>query len=258
MASPNSIHRRDFLALAAGAASAVFVPQTRAAPGSGRIHAIAFDAFTTFDGRPLNALAEELFPGNGTALMNAWRTRQFEYTWLRTLSGNYLDFWHVTADALDVATKLLKLDSGAMQRERLMQGFLELKAWPDALPALRQMRASGLKLAFLANPTVAMLDRWVANSGLEGLFEPHLSTDRVRAFKPDPRAYRMGTEAFGLPPASIVFAAFGGWDAAGAKAFGYPTFWVNRASAPVEQLGFVADGSGSTLADLAAFVSARQ
>ena len=24
----------------------------------------------------------------------------------------------------------------------------------------------------------------------------------------------------------IAFAAFAGWDAAGAKAFGYPTFWV--------------------------------
>ena len=258
MAPSQPVRRRDFLALAAGAAGALVVPQARAAPTDGKIRAIAFDAFTTFDARPLNALAEELFPGNGAALMNAWRTRQFEYTWLRTLAGNYLDFWHVTSDALLVATKLLKLDTGAGQRDRLMQQFLELKAWPDALPALTQLKASGLKLAFLANPTVAMLDRWVANSGLEGLFEPHLSTDRVRAFKPDPRAYRMGTEAFGLPPSSIVFAAFGGWDAAGAKAFGYPTFWVNRAAAPAEELGFAADGSGSTLADLAAFVFDRR
>lgn len=57
----------------------------------------------------------------------------------------------------------------------------------------------------------------------------NLSTDRVRAFKPDPRACQMGVEGLGLRREEIVFAAFGRWDAAGAKAFGYPTFWVNRA-----------------------------
>jgi 2-haloacid dehalogenase len=72
-----------------------------------------------------------------------------------------------------------------------MQGYLELKAWPDALAALNGLKASGLRMAFLSNFTAAMLDQAVKNSGLEGIFDDHLSTDRVRAFKPDPRAYRM-------------------------------------------------------------------
>lgn len=250
--------RRDFLALAAGAAGAIMSARTQAGPSAaGPIRAIAFDAFTTFDARPLNGLAEKLFPGNGPALTNGWRTRQFEYTWLRTLSGSYRDFWHVTEDALVYAAKSVKLELDAAQRDQLMQAFLEITAWPDALPALKRLKASGLRLAFLANPTVAMLDRWVANAGLEGLFEPHLSTDRVRAFKPDPRAYRMGIDAFGVARESIVFAAFGGWDAAGAKTFGYPTFWVNRAGAPAEELGVAPDGTGSTLTDLADFIEQR-
>ena len=82
------------------------------------------------------------------------------------------------------------------------------------------------------------------NSGLEGLFEDHLTTDRVKAFKPDPRAYQMGVDAFGLKKEEIAFAAFAGWDVAGAKWFGYPTFWVNRADAPLEELGVVPDGIG--------------
>jgi FMN phosphatase YigB (HAD superfamily) len=64
---------------------------------------------------------------------------------------------------------------------------------------------------------------------LDGVFDPHLSTDRVRVFKPDPRAYEMALAASGATRDEIVFADFSGWDAAGAKAFGYPTFWVNRA-----------------------------
>ena len=71
-------------------------------------------------------------------------------------------------------------------------------------------------------------DRAVKNSGLENIFEPHLSTDRVSAYKPDPRAYQMGVDAFGLSRQEIAFVAFGGWDAAGARSYGYPTFWVNR------------------------------
>ncbi len=114
--------------------------------------------------------------------------------------------------------------------------------------------ASGLRMAFLSNFTAAMLDQAVKNSGLEGIFDDHLCTDRVRVFKPDPQAYRMAMSAFGLKKEEIAFAAFGGWDAAGAKWFGFPTFWVNRARAAAEELATVPDGVGNDLNDLAAFV----
>jgi len=94
----------------------------------------------------------------------------------------------------------------------------------------------------------------VRNSALEGLFEPHLSTDRIGVFKPAPAAYQMGPDAFKLPKEQIVFAAFAGWDAAGAKWFGYPTFWVNRAKTPAEELDAMPDGTGEGMADLVKFV----
>jgi 2-haloacid dehalogenase len=68
----------------------------------------------------------------------------------------------------------------------------------------------------------------------------------------------MALSAFGLRKEEIAFAAFGGWDAVGAKWFGYPTFWVNRAHAVTEQLGVAPDGAGDDLNDLAMFVQARQ
>jgi len=89
-----------------------------------------------------------------------------------------------------------------------------------------------------------MLDSAIKSSGLEGIFEPSLSTDRVRAYKPDPRAYQMGIDALNLKREEIVFAAFGGWDAVGAKLFGYPTFWVNRLNLPIEELGVAPDAIG--------------
>ena len=244
------VTRRTFIAGAAAVGLAL--PAARASTRP--IKAIAFDGFPITDPRPVFAKADELFPDKGRALSEAWRTRLFEYTWLRTLGGHYVDFWHVTEASLVFAAKATNVDLTADQRDALMQTWLSLKAWPDAAPALKQLRAAGIRMAFLANLTAPMLDAVVKNSALEGFFEPHLSTDRVKAFKPDPRAYQMGPDAFKLPKEEIVFAAFAGWDAAGAKWFGYPTFWVNRANARSEELDATPDGIGTGMADLVKFV----
>lgn len=248
--------RREFLRqLAAAALTTSALPLALpAGAASPKVKAIAFDAFPIFDPRPIAGVAERLFPGKGAQLGTAWRTRQFEYQWLRVLSGHYADFWQTTEEALVFAARALRLELTADKRAQLMQAYLRLDAWPDALPTLRALRQSGLRLALLSNWTASMLDTGIRNAGLEGMFEHVLSTDRIASHKPDPRAYQMGLDAFGLERKEVLFAAFAGWDVAGAKWFGYPTFWVNRLDSPAEELGVVADAAGRNLADLAAFV----
>lgn len=76
-----SLNRRQFLNLAAGGvATSLLVDGSTRAETPPTIKAVAFDAFTIFDARPITALAEEFFPGQGTELSNLWRTRQFERT----------------------------------------------------------------------------------------------------------------------------------------------------------------------------------
>jgi len=248
-------HRREFLALTtAGLAAGLLVPSSFLQAAEGQpFKAVAFDAFPIFDPRPIFALAEELFPGRGTELSNVWRTRQFEYTWLRTLSGRYADFKKTTTDALIYAARTLKLEWDGKQLTRLIDAYFQLKAWPDVLPALAALKEAGIRLCFLSNFTREMLEANAKGSGLDGYFEQLLSTDQARAFKPDPRAYQLGIDAFKLKREEIVFAAFAGWDAAGAKAFGYPTFWVNRQNAVMEELDAPPDATGG-LADLVKFV----
>jgi 2-haloacid dehalogenase len=243
------VNRRRFVALAAATLAA-----PAAAAVTRPVKAIAFDGFPIIDPRPVFAKVEELFPEKGRALSEAWRTRLFEYTWLRTLGGRYVDFWQVTEQSLITAARAAGIDLPADRRDALMQTWLSLKAWPDVALALKELKAAGIRMAFLSNLTPTMLDAAVRNAGLEGLFESHLSTDQVKAFKPDPRAYQMGPEAFKLAKEEIAFAAFAGWDAAGAKWFGYPTFWVNRMNAPAEELSVTPDGVGAGLGDLVKFV----
>src|ERR1700722_10436256 len=167
------------------------------------LKAVAFDGFVIFDPRPITAMSETLFPGRGQELAAAWKTRQFEYTWLRTLTGSYADFWQVTDEALTFAGEQVGLDITAAKRTQLMAQFVNLRAWPDVLPALTALRQAGLRLAFLNNFSKSMLDANVLSAGLHGFFEEHLSTDNVRAYKPDPRAYRMGLDHFMLPKDKI-------------------------------------------------------
>lgn len=224
--------------------------------GRAKYRAIAFDAFPIFDPRPVFALAETLFPGKGMELSNAWRTRQFEYQWLRASAGQYADFLRTTEDGLVFAARQLRLELTSDKRSQLMHAYSNLKIWPDVAPTLAALKRSGLRLALLSNFTAAMLDGGINNAGLGGMFEHVLSTDRIRSYKPDPRAYQMGVDAFKLPREEIVFAAFAGWDAAGAKWFGYPTVWVNRLDAPTEELGVVPDAIGRDLSTVSDFVRA--
>jgi 2-haloacid dehalogenase len=67
-------------------------------------------------------------------------------------------------------------------------------------------------------------------------------------------AYQLGVDAFKRRREEILFVAHAGWDAAGAKAFGYPTFWVNRLGLPPEELGVLPDSTGTNLLDLLNFL----
>jgi 2-haloacid dehalogenase len=106
----------------------------------------------------------------------------------------------------------------------------------------------------IANFSPAMLRANADHAALTPWFDALLSTDANRTYKPDPRAYQLGVDYLELDKRDIVFAAFGGWDAAGAKSFGYPTVWVNRLNQPREELGPDPDRTVTDLNGLLDFV----
>ena len=117
-----------------------------------KIQAVGFDGFTIFDPSSLNKAMEDRFPGRGAQLSTLWRTRQFEYCWLRTLNGKYADFWQVSDDSLEWAFKTAKTELTASVKSDLMNSLLELKPFPDSVAALKRMRSAGIRLAYVSNP----------------------------------------------------------------------------------------------------------
>ena len=236
-------------------APAIHAPLATVKAGtSHQFKAIAFDYFVLFNPDSVVADVERLFPGRGRELTNLWRTRQFEYTWLRAITGRYVDFSAVTKDALVYAAHAMKVTVTADDERRLLDAYLHLEPWPDAADALRQLQESGVRIITITDFSPTMLRSNAEHAGLTRLFDALVSTDANHTYKPDPRAYRLGMDRLHLEKHDIVFAAFGGWDAAGAKSFGYPTVWVNRFNQPVEELGIRPDRTFTDLAGLLEFV----
>lgn len=227
--------RRVTLGLLAGGAA--LLPSAGRATQHGPVEAIAFDGFPIFDPRSVGQRVISRVPERGRELAQAWSNKLFGNSWLYAAAGQYAPFSEVADNALRYAADSLGLTLSASVREELVGGYARLDAWPDARAALTRLRDAGVRLAFLSNLGEETLRANMARNGLDGAFDHILSTDRVRAFKPSPKAYGMALEAFGLPRSRIGFAAFGGWDAAGAAWFGYRTAWVNRLSVPPEKLG---------------------
>lgn len=248
--------RRDFLRLLGGASLLACAPATLGTSPAARapIRAVAFDLFTLFDPRSVIPVAEELMPGEGAAFVEAWRTRQFQYSWLRAAGGQYRDFRQITEDAVIYAARLRKRELDAAARRRLVEANEQLALWPDTAQALRLMAGRGLRLVTLANFTLAMQRVLLGRVGLLEVFEHLISTDEIRAYKPEPRAYQLGCDRLQLPRRQIAFSAFGAWDAVGASWFGYPTFWVNRLDVPEEELTAHPDASGASLLALDAWI----
>lgn len=219
-----------------------------------RYKAVAFDYFVIFDPNSVVAEVEKIFPGKGMEFTKAWRAKQFEYGFLRSITKNHEDFFKVAEDALHYTIESMKLEASDAQKKQLLNAYLALKPWPDAVAGLRKLKASGVKIITIANFSKRMLKSNADNAGISELFDELLSTEANSTYKPDPQAYALGLQHLGLKKEDIVFAAFGGWDAYGAKRFGYPTYWVNRLNLPAENLGGDADGTSNNIQGLLDFV----
>ena len=198
---------------------------------------------------------ERVFPGKGRAFTDIWRTRQFEVpSWLRSLAGSYVDFSVVTEDALVYAASTMKVQLTVDGKASTTGAYLQLAPWPNTADALRRLRASDVRVITIANFSPAMLRANAEHAGLTALFDALVGPDANHTYKQNPRAYELGINRLQLPKQDIVFAAFGGWDAAGAKSFGYPTVWVNRFNQPHEELGVRPDRTVADLNGLLDFV----
>ncbi len=200
------------------------------------IRACVFDAYgTLFDVHSAVGKHRARLGDAADQLSAVWRTKQLEYTWLRSLMGRHADFWQVTREALDFAFEMHGVKDSELSAD-LMEAYLQLTCYSEVPAALAELKKRGFHIAILSNGTPAMLESAVKNSQLEETIPQIFSVETAGVFKPDPRVYQIAVDALGLKPEEIVFQSSNAWDAAGAAAFGLKVVWINRFGQSPERL----------------------
>jgi 2-haloacid dehalogenase len=198
--------------------------------------ACVFDAYgTLFDLTSASRRCADGLGGKADAVGALWRTRQLEYSWLRSLTGAHADFWQVTGESLDYALAVHGI-ADAPLRARLMDAFLHIEAYPDAVTVLDALKRAGRPAAILSNGSPRMLSAAVESARLGPLLNHVISIEEAGIYKPHPRVYELVVRRLGIAAGEICFVSSNGWDAAGAAQFGFKAVWANRAGAVRERL----------------------
>ena len=115
------------------------------------IKAIVFDAYgTLYDVQSVERVIEVAFPGQGAVITQIWRLKQLEYSWLRTMMGQYQDFWQVTQEeSLAFTLAVMGLSADAALFDQIAAEYNRLDLYPDAEAALAAL--SGYQLAIFSN-----------------------------------------------------------------------------------------------------------
>ncbi|MEH6739643.1 MAG: haloacid dehalogenase type II [Sulfitobacter sp.] len=169
-------------------------------------------------------------------LAEHWRLKQLQYSWLRAVADAHCDFWQVTQEGLDWALEKTGQGGDAPLRERLLQLYWELGAYPEVPTMLHALKDAGLNTGILSNGSPAMLQGAVDSAGIGGVLDALLSVESVGIFKPDARVYDLVGAEFGCAKEEVLFVSSNGWDAAAATGYGFTTAWVNRGGDPMDRL----------------------
>jgi 2-haloacid dehalogenase len=220
-----------------------------------RIQACVFDAYgTLFDVHSAIGKYRMRLGERADQVSQVWHTKQLEYTWLRSLMGKHVDFWHVTRDALDFAFAAHGLTDHEL-RHALMEAYLQLECYQEVPETLQKLRQQGYRTAILSNGSPTMLKAAVNHAGIQHLIDVILSVEVVGIYKPSPRVYHLAMERLSLTAEQISFQSANAWDVAGARSAGLRVVWINRFSQHMERLGCVPDAELQSLADLPALLT---
>jgi 2-haloacid dehalogenase len=207
--------------------------------------ALVFDVYgTLFDVSSLVEVCQALVP-EPEAFVLSWRAKQLEYTFWRSLMGQYKDFWQITAEALRYTLKKYNLTTAEEGQRHLLEAWLHLQPYPEVRAALAKLKH--YQRVILSNGSPGMLETLLTNTGLQREFDAVLSVDAVKIYKPAPQVYELALRHLRRAREEIGFLSANGFDVVGAKVFGFTVYRVNRTGVVMDDLGVAPDATVRSL-----------
>jgi 2-haloacid dehalogenase len=127
----------------------------------------------------------------------------------------------------------------------VLAGLPELDLHPDVAPALRRLRAGGVRLVTLTNGATAMSRPMFERAGVGELLERTMSVEEAGVWKPAQASYRYAAEQCGVDLGEMMLVAVHPWDVDGAKRAGMSAAWVDRKSQPYPRYFTAPDVTGT-------------
>ncbi len=180
---------------------------------------------------------------------NLWRSKQLEYSWLRSLMNRYDDFWHVTEESLDYALDYFNIKNDLL-KINLLKAYENINCYKEVPATLSKLKERGILTAILSNASPNMLHMAIKNSKIDSCIDSCLSVDNLKIYKPHPTVYNLVLEKYDFNKNEILFVSSNSWDVAGAKSFGFNVSWINRFNTKKEVLPFESDIELKSLIDL--------
>lgn len=180
---------------------------------------------------------------------NLWRSKQLEYTWLRSLMNRYDNFWCITEESLNYALDYFNIKNDFL-KINLLKAYENINCYEEVPTTLSKLKERGISTAILSNASPNMLNMAIKNSKIDSHIDSCLSVDSLKIYKPHPTVYNLILEKYNLNKNEILFVSSNSWDVAGAKSFGFNVSWINRFNSKKEVLPFEPDIELKSLMDL--------
>ena len=186
---------------------------------------------TLLDLAPLKASVGAALGGRED-LLPLWFTTMLHYSLVDTLTDDYRPFAEIGVAVLIMLGEKQGIDIGRATAEAaIVPPFLALPPHKDVKPFLEKLSKTDIELVSLANSSAGAITAQFEFAGIIDYFDRRISTEEVRAFKPDKRPYVHALEMVGVQPNEALMIAAHAWDLAGAKHVGLRTAFIRRPGA---------------------------
>jgi 2-haloacid dehalogenase len=221
------------------------------------VHTLTFDAFgTILDlGGSHAPRLQEFVKAKGAnitadALWDSWRQRQrIEQYQDNQFCAGHFGYLDSCRRALVYSLRAAKLPFDDGDVRRIMEGWEEVKPFPDSVPGMERLRGK-FKLVVLSNGENEYLARVVKNC-IRFDFDAVISVEDVGVFKPNPQVYRHAARLLKAEPNELMMVSAHSFDAVGARASGYRAAYVNRYDLPYDETPYQCDVQARDFLDLA-------
>lgn len=195
-----------------------------------------FDAFgTLFKTSKIDIRLHEIAQDKTDKLLEIWRKKQLEYTWLRNQMNQYVPFSTVTKEALTYSMRVNELEN-----TQIYDLLLPIYDNPSLISGVQEALDSfkEMTICILSNGTRSMLENGVKETGIDNIVNHIFSVDDIGIYKPRKEVYQMALDRLKVPKDQVVFFSSNQWDVSGASNFGLDAVWVNRNRDVLEGLPF--------------------